>query len=262
MKIFLSGYTTMQKYLWEDIFKIKYWLSAFPELYKKKDVDELLKYVPDKFLDSWGYSIRMRGLQLSVYDYAKFIKQYWDKFTAIANMDTADVKETLENQRILEWETWKTILPVYHASDFFSGDIEMLENYCNKYKHIAIGWVAGTKTAPDKLYKFLNVVFSKAKQTKTTIHWFWITSNRLLLMYPFYSVDSTSWLSGLRFMTVDYFKQWKMYSMNAGECRKQLWIDIAKLPRTEKIKRSLDARVKYNEYMTKLHQAKWMEYRI
>ena len=37
--------------------------------------------------------------------------------------------------------------------------------------------------------------------------------------------------------------------------------DIAKLPRTEKIKRSLDARLKYNEYITKLHKAKWMEYR-
>jgi len=34
-------------------------------------------------------------------------------------MDTANVEETLKNQEILEKETGKYIMPVYHASDYF-----------------------------------------------------------------------------------------------------------------------------------------------
>jgi len=34
-------------------------------------------------------------------------------------MDTADVQETLNNHKILEKETGRKIIPVYHASDYF-----------------------------------------------------------------------------------------------------------------------------------------------
>jgi len=241
---------------------IEYGLVSFADVCNKKTLISDTVKVNDLFLDSWWFAIRTRWLKLSIIDYAKYVQKHWNTYNVIANMDTNSIEETIENQEFLEKETGKYILPVYHWEDFVKWDYKWFEEFCEKYNYIGLWGIAGSHYKKEFIEKYFNFCFTIWKKYKTKFHWFWVTSDYFLKKYPFYSVDSTSWLSGLRFMTVDYFKQWKLYSMNAGECRKLLWIDIAKLPRAEKVRRSLDARKKYNEYMTKLHQAKWMEYRL
>lgn len=238
-------------------------LNAFPEMKGKKNLDMYLSVWKNLFLDSWGYSIRVRWLKLSVYDYIKYIKEYWKYYSAIANMDTTDVKETLENQKRIEWETWKKILPIYHASDFFEWNIELLENYLSNYDYIALWWVAGVVrnwASNKKIMKYLSTVFKKAKESKTKIHWFGMTSDNILRYRPFYSVDSTTWQSGCRYNTIYKFNRWKLEVRDMNKWRRQVWVNYALLTYKEKVNRNLEAWINYEKYITNLHQVKWMEY--
>ena len=260
MKIYLSGITSQIWYLWNN--RWKYWLVAFPEAQNSKHINEILHFCDDLFLDSWWYSIRVRWLDLSVKDYVKFVNKYASYFTAITNMDTNDVKETLENQRILEQETWKTIIPVYHISDLLSWNIKLLDEYCEKYDYIWLWWVAWKRIKPKELMKYFSFIFHKAIQTKTKIHWFWITADSLIKMFPFYSVDSTSRLQWQKFNQFVQFRNGQRYKYSAWEYRQKFWLDPAKNPHSWKIWESKKQREKYNDYITKLHQVKWMEYRL
>lgn len=243
-------------------YSCQYWLVAFPELQKTKDVKGQIDFIKDIFLDSWWYSIRIRGLKLSVMDYARFINQNPKLFNVIANMDTASVEETINNQRFLEKETKQTILPVYHWSDLKEWNTKLLEGYCEKYDYIALWWVAWLGLSPRQKEYYLWTSFATAIKHKTKIHWFGITSMSHLIKYPFYSVDSTSWLQWWKYNQFTIFRNGQRYKYTAQEYRQRFWLDPAQNSNNWKIWESKKQWEKFNDYITKLHQAKWMEYRL
>lgn len=262
MKIYLSGIKTTQKKLqefWD--FSCQYWLVAFPELQKSKTVKEDIAFIKDRFLDSWGYSIRIRWLQLSVVDYANFINKYKWMFNVIANMDTSSVEETINNQKFLEQETKHTILPVYHWSDIREWNLKLLEEYCEKYDYIALWWVAWLWLSARQKDYYLGKSFSVAMKHKTKIHWFWITSMSHLIKYPFYSVDSTSRLQWVMYNQFTLFNNGKWYKYSAREYRAKFGLDPAQKSSIRKYGQSKQQWEKFNDYITRLHIAKWMEYR-
>lgn len=250
----------MMKYLQNS--RCKYWLVAFPELNKKKDFQDIVDFCDDLFLDSWWYSIRNSGLNLSVVDYANFINKYPDLFNVRVNMDTGSVEETLNNQKFLEQETGQKILPVYHRSDLRDNWTKLLEEYCEKYDYIGLWWVAWVGLSPKTRHYYLWKSFQIAMKYKTKIHWFWITNMSCLLRYPFYTVDSTSWLQGVKFNQFTIFKNGQWYKYTGREYRQKFWLDPAKNNKEWKVWESKKQWEKFNEYITKLHQAKWMEYRL
>lgn len=260
MKIYLSGFSTKIIYLTGE--SCQYGLVAFPELVKSKRIKEIFDFCKDKFLDSGWYSIRNSWMQLSVVDYAKFINQYKWNFEAIANMDTNSVEETINNQKFLERETKQKILPVYHRSDLKEWNIKLLEQYCKEYDYVALWWLVWLWLSQRQKDYYLHTCFREAIKNKTKIHWFWITNMACLLNYPFYSVDSTSRLQGQKFNQFTIFKNWKRFKYTAREYRQKYWLDPSKNPHSWKIWESKKQREKFNDYITKLHQAKWMEYRL
>lgn len=259
MKIYLSWFASQVNYLGGE--SCQYALWAFPELRSWSNLTKLLSCAKDIFLDSWWYSIRNKWMKLSVVDYAEFIKQNKKKFTVCANMDTGSVEETLNNQRFLEQETGEYILPVYHRSDLKEW-IKLLEEYCEKYDYIALWWVAGLWLSQKQKHYYLSKCFQVAVKKRVKIHWFWITNLHCLLNYPFYSVDSTSWLQWQKFNQFSIFNNWKWYTYSALEYRAKYWLDPAKNSHSWKVWNSKKQREKFNDYITKLHQAKGMEYRL
>ena len=261
MKIYLSGIISKQKrcnLCWD--FSCEYWLVAFPELKGVKNIDEKIGFIKDRFLDSWWYSIRIRWLELSVVDYANFINKYPNYFNVIANMDTSSVEETISNQKFLESETKQKILPVYHRSDIKEWNIKLLEKYCEEYDYIALWWVAWLWLSPRQKEYYLWKSFQIAMKHKTKIHWFGITSLNALVRYPFYSVDSTSWLQQEKYNQFTIFNNGKWYKYTAREYREKYWLDPGKKPTYRKTWESKKQWEKFNDYITKLHIAKWMEY--
>lgn len=147
-------------------------------------------------LDSGGFVARLKGTKIDVSEFAKFVNEH--KVTMAFNLDTNDLEETLENQKHLEQNTSAYILPVYHYQDYESGDRSLLQEWIKLYPYIGIGGVVGAKATEEQMDGFFRYVF-KHTQDKTKLHGLGITTQKWLEAYPWFSVDSTSWLGAARF---------------------------------------------------------------
>lgn len=154
----------------------------------------------DLFLDSGAFSAWTQGIKIDIKEYIKFIKKNKELFTVYANLDVIGIggkqpnlltaEKTLENQRIME-KAGLSPLPCFHFGEPFS----FLQDYVEQYDYLALG-VAGN--SGKKLIPWLNNCFSKYicgedGMPKIKIHGFAVTSLEIMIRYPWYSVDSTSW---------------------------------------------------------------------
>lgn len=127
-------------------------------------------------------------------NYICFIQEYGKYITQYSNLDVINNPEkTWENQQILEKEGLHPI-PVYH----FGCDIKWLKHYLDKgYDYIAIGGMIPNPTsvlipALDEIWS--NYLTDQDGMPLVKIHGFALTSSRLMVRYPWFSVDSTSWV--------------------------------------------------------------------
>lgn len=160
------------------------------------------------FLDSGAFSAWTQKTEINIQEYISFIKKHKELIDIYANLDAIPVKSanntsinagsvdsaeaTLKNQRIME-EAGLSPIPVFH----FGEPEEYLEFYVEKYDYIAIGGIA--KIRPLQLYSWLDELFANyicdsKGMPKVKVHGFAVTSLRLMTRYPWYSVDSTSWV--------------------------------------------------------------------
>lgn len=171
---------------------VKNSLQSFYTLGCGKGVPDNKKF-ENYLLDSGGFSARKHGIDISVEDYAKYLNNY--KIKVAFNLDFKDNNKSLRNQKYLEAHTKTYILPVYHGTEWMNKEWDgLLEYYIEHYPYIALGGMAGRENSKENLPRFLNYVFSRTKD-KTQVHGLGMTSEPLLKQYPFYSVDSTSWMS-------------------------------------------------------------------
>jgi len=155
----------------------------------------------DLFLDSGAFSAWTQKTSIDIEEYIAFIKKYEKDLTIYANLDviglggkqpnklTAD--KTLENQRIME-DAGLSPVPCFHYGEPFS----YLEYYVENYPYIALGSAGNIGT---KLMKWMDKCFGeficdKEGCPKTKVHGFAVTAISLMVRYPWYSVDSTSWV--------------------------------------------------------------------
>lgn len=148
----------------------------------------------DLFLDSGAFSAWTRGAKIDIQEYIAFIKKYQDSISLYANLDVIGNPEaSWENQKIMESAGLKP-LPCYHYGE----DKKWLIKYLDHYDYIALGGMVRT-TSSKKLVLWLDEAFSKFicdkdGLPKVKTHGFGLTSFNLMLRYPWYSVDSTSWV--------------------------------------------------------------------
>jgi len=156
----------------------------------------------DLFLDSGAFSAWSKGIEISIDEYADFIKEYKKYLTVYANLDViGDPEATYKNQKYLEKKGLNP-LPCFH----FNTDIKYLKKYLEEgYDYIALGGMVGTPGK--KLMPWLDGLFAKYLTDQEgwpvcKIHGFGVTSLKILLRYPWFSVDSTSWVKTGRFGSV------------------------------------------------------------
>ncbi len=147
----------------------------------------------DLFLDSGAYSAHTQGVEIDLPDYIQFIKDHLDHIHVYANLDViGDAEATAKNQTAME-KAGLSPLPCYH----FGEDLSYLKAMLKRYDYIALGGMVGRRSAD--LAKFLDVCFREICDEKTglprvKIHGFGLTSIALMCRYPWYSVDSTTWV--------------------------------------------------------------------
>jgi hypothetical protein len=143
-------------------------------------------------------------------EYVAWVRAHSEYIYVVANLDLDKIvgREIVRKWNKKYFEPLEKIVDVvYVAHEDESIDphgIEHFEEYCKKYKYVGIN---------QSQKKFAHRFFLLAKKYKVRVHGFAWTEIRILRRYPFFSVDSTSWLSGVRYgTTFNYdgknFKSW------------------------------------------------------
>lgn len=147
----------------------------------------------DLFLDSGAFSAWTQGVTIDIQQYIDFIKVNEYAISFYANLDViGDPEGTLANQRTME-AAGLTPVPVYHYGE----PERYLRDYVRDYQYIAIGGMVGK---PNKaLQQWLDPLWANhlvdgEGMPLCKVHGFGMTSLRLMLRYPWWSVDSTSWV--------------------------------------------------------------------
>ena len=172
-------------------------LESYYSLKNKKNSD--FNYY---LLDSGGFVARTKGININVKDYANYINKFNIKY--VFELDTNNINETLKNRQYLNKYTKAIIIPIYHWSDYKEKRYKMLDDMIKNYKYIGIGGIAGENIAQKHEKTLYNFVFNKTRN-KIKVHGLGITAKKILKEYPFYSVDSTSWLSMARYGNSKYY---------------------------------------------------------
>lgn len=148
-----------------------------------------------KFYDTDEFYMYMDG-------YVEFVKEFEVAIDNCANVDVIPTtrKDTqvcaelsYRNLKYLE-EKGITPVPVVH----FRTDMFWLKKYIKEdYNFIGLGGLVGSASLPE-CWQWLTRCFevvcdTEDKKPCAKIHGFGVTSHELLLMFPWYSVDSTTW---------------------------------------------------------------------
>lgn len=154
---------------------------------------KLIKKV-ELFLDSGAFSAWSKGVKIDVQDYIAFIKKYRKYISLYAVLDViGDAEGTWKNQQIME-EAGLSPLPCFHFGEPF----KYLKRYIEEYDYIALGGLAKRGMNKNELYAFLDRCFDmicdKRGLPQIKVHGFGVTGLQTMLRYPWYSVDSTTWV--------------------------------------------------------------------
>lgn len=145
------------------------------------------------FLDSGAFSAFTKGISVDITEYCNFIKQYGDILEVASVLDAVgDPLKTWQNQQEMERQGARA-LPCFHYGE----DERYLEHYVANYEYITLGGMVPISTP--QLFLWLDRLWEKyltdaSGNPRTKVHGFGMTSIPLMERYPWYSVDSSSWV--------------------------------------------------------------------
>lgn len=195
----------------KDIYPLsKYMLSSFwhtKEITNREHLGMYLKLNEEDnyILDSGAFTMftATKKIDLKEYidSYISFIKKHNIKrFIELDIGAMIPYGEVLDIRERLERETGKKPMPVWHS---YLG-IEEFYKMVHDYEYIAIGGIANGSIKRSDYHKFIKMNHY-ARNRGVKVHGLGFTGQNCY-KYGFYSVDSTSWTSGLRFGQVVKFQ--------------------------------------------------------
>lgn len=145
------------------------------------------------FLDSGAFSAYTQGVVIDLPKYCEFIKRHADIIEVASVLDAVgDPYKTYENQKAMEAHGVAP-LPCFHYGE----DERYLEYYVANYEYITLGGMVPISTP--NLLLWLDRLWEKyltdgAGRARIKVHGFGLTVIELMKRYPWYSVDSSSWV--------------------------------------------------------------------
>lgn len=171
-------------------------LTSFAESVKARSV--VLDTFPDVLLDSGAFTAFTLGKPIKLADYCDYVKTI--DCTAYFNLDViGDYDATLKNYKAMRAQDL-TPIPVFG----YGGDKSELEYYLDSTPYVSLGGLVPYTKQKAKLRIWLDhcfaIILKHRKDGKIPrIHGLGVSSYWALKRYPFYSVDSTTWLAGAKF---------------------------------------------------------------
>lgn len=147
-------------------------------------------YGTELFIDSGAFTAETQGVHIDIHKYCEWLLERKHNFTLYANLDViSSAEESYKNYEIMKGYGLNP-LPAFHEGE----DIAYLHKYLQQEDYIALGGLVGA--GKPNLRVFLDKCFNIIKDYwPKKIHGFGLTAPWALQRYPFYSVDSTSWMS-------------------------------------------------------------------
>lgn len=174
-------------------------MESFHYIHRERYVDAIRLDSDRIFLDSGAFSAFTQKVKIDIRSYCKYIQKNND---VILNEDgqvlasvldsIGDAAGTLKNQKEME-SLGVTPLPCFHYGE----DERYLEWYVAHYPYITLGGMVAVSTK--LLFPWLDRLFERyltdgAGRPKLKVHGFGLTTHDLMTRYPWYSVDSSSWV--------------------------------------------------------------------
>lgn len=153
-------------------------------------------------LDSGAYSAWTKGAKIDIDEYCDFIKKHKDFIDHYIVLDViGDAEGSLKAQHYMESQGLMP-LPVFHQGE----DWKYLEYYANNYDYICISPLSYSANGGN-MVDFLDTCFSehicdKDGLPKCKVHGLGLTTISMMLRYPWYSVDSATWVLRSAFGTI------------------------------------------------------------
>lgn len=156
------------------------------------------------FLDSGAYSMFTQGIKVDLDAYADFIHANQDIIHVASNLDEigrGKEATSYSNQKYLESKGVK-IQPVHHARD---ADEWLVRYLAEGYDYIFLGGMVAEHA--NYLLPWLDRMWERYLThpdgtARVKVHGFGLTTLDLMFRYPWFSVDSTSWVMASRMGTI------------------------------------------------------------
>lgn len=187
-------------------------LESYHYVGKQQYVDAMRADGAKIFLDSGAFSAFTLGAEIDLPQYCDYIRRNIDILRVEDGVVMASVLDgigdplkTYQNQIAMEYLGAKP-LPCFH----FGEDERYLEWYVQHYDYITLGGMVGKPT--EQLFNWLDRIWEKhlcdgSGVAKLKVHAFGITSVKIMERYPWYSVDSSSWIQAAAFGSI-FTPQW------------------------------------------------------
>lgn len=245
-------------------------LDSFYYFRKASDntIKKMMSYIKsDKcktfILDSGAFTY-MESAKVSdklIYDdFEQYIREYcdfinkWD-IEHFVEMDidlVVGIKKVEEYRKTIERLTSKPVIPVFHRE---RGE-KYFHRMCEEYDYVAVGGLVGTTYARQH-YHYLQWFIDVAHANNAKIHGLGFTSIEGLKKYNFDTVDSTSWLSGSRFASINVWnpitKKFDKYNKPRGKQTVKGFYRLAD-------KYNGKAWIQFGKYLEKRHRGSVLEW--
>ena len=174
-------------------------LESYHYINRQSYVDKIRRDEAKVFLDSGAFSAWSKGVEIDLPDYCRYIQENEDIVLQEGDATMASVLDsigddlgTYQNQKRME-KLGVTPLPCFHYGE----DPRYLEYYVANYSYITLGGMVAQSTK--NLLIWLDEVWEKyltdgAGRPLTKVHAFGVTTPILMKRYPWFSVDSSSWV--------------------------------------------------------------------
>lgn len=201
-----NRYLKLTSHEQELVHNLPHILESYHYVDKQKIVDDMRREGAKVFLDSGAFSAWTLGTVVDLPAYCEYIKRNSDILRIDGNVVMASVLDavgdplgTYRNQLHMEYLGVRP-LPCFHKGE----DERYLQYYVQNYEYITLGGMVGSSV--EQLRVWLDRMWDRylAPHGKplVRVHGFGMTSVDLMQAYPWYSIDSSSWIQMAAFGNV------------------------------------------------------------
>ena len=182
-------------------------LESYHYIKGQRFVDTIREQGAKVFLDSGAFSAHSLGVSIDIDAYCDYVIRNRDILRVEGGAIMAsvldgigDALKTYQNQLYMESKGAKP-LPCFH----FGEDPRYLEWYVANYSYITIGGLVGKAQRDQEVWLdriWNNYMVDGSGRAKLKVHAFGMTAPSLMKRYPWYSVDSSSWIQAASFGSI------------------------------------------------------------